>query len=132
MDKSNACRTILLCDDNLLNRKLICAFLSGLPFRIIEVDNGTECIRIALDSEKRIDLVLLDISLKDLSGIDVCRAIRGGLASRCPELPIIAYTAHAMQEDHNSYLENGFTAVLLKPLLRDDLLRVLASYGLMV
>lgn len=124
--------TILLCDDNLLNRKLIGAFLIGLPFRIIEVDSGSECIRIALDGDNRVDLVLLDISLKDISGIDVCRAIREGLASRCPDLPIIAYTAHAMQEDHQSYLENGFNDVLTKPVVRDDLLRVLSSYGFLV
>lgn len=120
--------TILLCDDNMLNRKLICAFLHGLDVQIIETDSGHDCIRIARESVPAVDLILLDISLKDISGIDVLRSIRSGGEERFRQLPVIAYTAHAMESSRREYLAEGFADMLVKPVVKDDLFAVLGKY----
>jgi CheY-like chemotaxis protein len=121
-------RTILLCDDNILNRKLIVAFLHGTDSQIIETESGRECIETLNRSTPKIDLVLLDISLKDINGIEVCRAIRDSDDEHFQQLPIIAYTARAMEEDCKEYLAGGFTDILIKPVIKSDLQKLLDKY----
>lgn len=121
-------RTILLCDDNLVNRKLVSAMLHGHAYNIIETDCGHACINKALQHAEEIDLVLLDISLKDISGIEVCHAIRSSSMANAQSLPIIAYTAHALEDEHKSYISNGFSDVLTKPVVRDVLFSMLAKH----
>ena len=67
--ENNKRKNILLCDDNILNRKLIIAMLKGLPYSFIEATNGREAMAFALKDHESIDLVLLDIGLKDINGI---------------------------------------------------------------
>lgn len=121
-------KIILLCDDNFLNRKLITAFLHGPEYRIIETENGRDCIDLARNNQEQIDMILLDVGLKDISGVEVCQAIRASEKEYLHQLPIIAYTAHAMEDDCREYLANGFTDVLIKPIIQNDLLRILAKH----
>lgn len=119
---------VLLCDDNLLNRKLITAFLHGPEYRIMETESGYDCIKTAINSSEQIDIILLDIGLKDISGVEVCQAIRASDKEYLHQLPIIAYTAHAMEDDCKEYLANGFSDVLIKPIIQKDLLRILEKH----
>jgi CheY-like chemotaxis protein len=121
-------KLVLLCDDNLLNRKLITAFLHGPKYRIIETECGYDCIKAANDCQDQIDIILLDIGLKDISGVEVCQAIRASEKEYLHHLPIIAYTAHAMDDDCREYLANGFSDVLIKPVMQNDLLRILEQH----
>lgn len=120
-------RTILLVDDNVLNRRLVAAMLNGLPYRLVERESGREGLDYALAERDTIDLILLDIGMPDLCGTEVCRTIRereDGTA----RLPIIAYTAHAMAEERRSFLESGFDEVLIKPITRDALATLIQRY----
>lgn len=121
-------KLVLLCDDNLLNRKLITAFLHGPEYRIIETEKGYDCIKAAIGSQEQIDIILLDIGLKDISGVEVCQTIRTSNKEYLHHLPIIAYTAHAMDDDCREYLVNGFSDVLIKPIMQIDLLRILKKH----
>jgi two-component system, cell cycle response regulator DivK len=102
--------------------------LTGLPYGFKEAVNGTDALAQALEEHDSIDIVLLDINMKDISGIDVCRAIRSSEQDKKRPLPIIAYTAHAMTDEHDQILSAGFDDVLTKPTLRDDLFNILEKY----
>lgn len=123
-DTNQALKRVLVVDDVILNRKLAMVFLSKMGWQCFEVDGG----RAALDwlgNEPTVDLVLLDISMPDLSGEDVCRQLRSQPAFAA--LPIIAYTAHAAQTDIERFLANGFNEVLIKPISMQRLKDVVAS-----
>lgn len=125
---SNDIKTILLCDDNALNRKLILTMLKKMPYRVVEATNGQEALACALAEHASIALVLLDISMKGMSGVDVCRAIRSSEQDQKRPLPVIAYTAHAMADEHRLYFSAGFDDVLTKPVMSEDLSKVLNKY----
>jgi CheY-like chemotaxis protein len=112
-EATSVTRRVLLVDDVMLNRKLAYAFLSKMGWEAMEVDGGL----LALDwlrAHPPVDLVLLDISMPDLSGEEVCRQLRADPAFS--DLKIVAYTAHAGQDDIERFLANGFDAALIKPI----------------
>ena len=106
-------KQVLIVDDVVLNRKLAIAFLSKLGWKTFDVDGGSAAIE-WLASHAAVDMVLLDISMPDLCGEDVCRQIRANPENAA--LKIVAYTAHAASADEERFLANGFDAVLIKPI----------------
>lgn len=120
-------RTILLVDDNFMNRRLVAAMLKGEPYRLVERESGREGLDYLLANRETIDLVLLDIGMPDLSGTEVCRAVRerGDNGRR---LPVIAYTAHAMADERRSILAAGFDGILTKPITREEFTAILERY----
>lgn len=111
-------RTILLVDDNFMNRRLVAAMLHGTPYCLVERQNGRDGLAWALAHHDSLDLILLDIGMPDLDGIEICRAIRSheGEGRR---LPVIAYTAHAMAEERRAFVDVGFDDIIIKPITRD-------------
>lgn len=106
-------RRALVVDDVMLNRKLAMAFLTRMGWHTTEADGGTTALQWLAD-QPPVDLLLLDISMPDLCGEEVCRQLR---TQPCwASLKIVAYTAHAGQTDIDRFLANGFDAVLLKPI----------------
>ena len=106
-------RRALVVDDVMLNRKLATAFFTRMGWKIHEADGG----KTALDwlaNHPPVDLLLLDISMPDLCGEEVCHQLRAN--PDWASLKIVAYTAHAGQTDIDRFLENGFDAVLIKPI----------------
>lgn len=115
---------VLVVDDVILNRKLAMVFLNKLGWQTFETNGGHAALE-WLGSHPPVDLLLLDISMPDLSGEDVCRQLRANPAFAT--LPIIAYTAHAGQTDIARFLANGFNEVLIKPISMQRLKDVLAN-----
>jgi two-component system, cell cycle response regulator DivK len=110
-------RTIALVEDNPDNRLLVQAILDD-RYEIVEYEDGhsaLEGIRNTLP-----DLVLLDISLPKLSGLEVLRRIRED--ERLRYLPVIALTAHAMAGDRERMLAEGFNEYLTKPIVDEMVL----------
>lgn len=102
-------RTILLVEDDAINRKLIRIVLSR--YRILEAASVGDAL--ALLRNVRPDLLLLDIRLGDGSGLDVISAVRADPSF--DEVPAVAITAQAMMDDEKRFLAAGFDGYLSKP-----------------
>lgn len=114
-------KSVLVVDDNAVNRKLAVALLKRRGMQVDEADSGV----LALEMLKRsgYGTVLLDISMPVMDGKEVCRMIRATPALAA--LRVIAYTAHAMESERQSIMAAGFDDLLVKPISSQDLLRVL-------
>lgn len=107
--------TILLAEDDPLNRRFVVKFLTSRGHTVTAVDDGRQAVD-AL-SQDRFDLVLMDVSMPEMDGLEATRAIRAGDGSRFdPAIPIIAVTAHAVTGDAESFLAAGMNAYISKPL----------------
>ena len=110
---------VLIVDDAVDNREAYAEYLRYKGFRTLEAATGAQAIAIArLNSP---DLVLLDLRLPDIDGLDVCRQIRS--AGELALTKIIAVSARVFPEDVASALESGCNAFLQKPCPPDDLVR---------
>ena len=108
---------IALVEDNADNRLLVDAIL-GDRFVLHEYASGVQAL--ATMPARRPDLVLLDVSLPGMDGLEVLACMR-----RVPELrdiPVVALTAHAMAGDREHYLESGFDDYVAKPIVDEDVL----------
>jgi CheY-like chemotaxis protein len=107
---SNA--TILIVEDNPTNRKLLEAILRRHGYRLLLAENGELGIELAFLEKP--DLILMDIQLPQISGIEAIRAIRAH-----PEVgntPIIALTAHAMSDERDEAIAAGCNQYITKPI----------------
>ena len=105
-------RQALVVDDNRLNSRLVEIFLARLGWQTVVVDSGAQAL--AKLRERSFDLVILDLRMPQMSGEQVCRAIRDDLG--LTSLPVVAYTAHSMPEERGRMLANGFSGLLIKPI----------------
>jgi two-component system, sensor histidine kinase and response regulator len=105
-------KSILVVDDNDLNRRLVKMTLSKLGYDIIEAENGVMALEVI--GERHIDLVLLDVSMPEMDGIEVLTRLR--LNYSMLELPVIMFTADDKQERIVEALSLGANDYLLKPL----------------
>ena len=112
--------TILAVEDNADNRTTVRAILQE-KYRILEAENGEQAIDLA--KECLPDLILMDIALPGISGIDAFHAIRNTPATR--HIPIVALTASAMIAERATILAHGFEAFVAKPIQNEELLRVI-------
>jgi DNA-binding response OmpR family regulator len=110
-------RTILLCEDDQNLRQLIRVVI-GDGYRFVEASNGEEAVELAHEVEP--DVVILDLMLPKLSGLDVLARLRAELAPRRP--PIIVMSAWADAEE--AALRAGADRFIPKPFELDDLSRV--------
>lgn len=110
-------RMIAVVEDNADNRLLVQAMLED-QFQVVEYEDGQEALE-GLRTE-RPDLVLLDISLPGMDGLEILREIRAD--GRLRDLPVIALTAHAMAGDRERFLDAGFDGYLTKPIMDEELL----------
>ena len=118
-----ACR-ILIVDDNALNRRLAVAILGRQGWSTAEASDGQQALQM-LAGAHGFDAVLLDISMPELNGDEVCCRLRTDPAN--VHLPVVAYTAHAMEEDRRRILEAGFDAIAIKPVTISSLLEPIAQ-----
>jgi CheY-like chemotaxis protein len=114
--------TIAVVEDNPDNRLLLRAIL-GNAYTVVEYENGADALNAF--GRERPDLVLLDISLPGMDGLEILARIRGDDGLRT--LPVIALTAHAMAGDREKYLRAGFDDYVTKPIVDETvLLRAIA------
>jgi two-component system cell cycle response regulator DivK len=111
-------KTILYVEDNEMNRQIVRDLLKRTTYRLIEAHDGEAGVAKAL--EVRPDLILMDIQLPKLSGLDATRKLRAEAATA--DTPIIAITSFALSGDDQRAKEAGATAYLAKPYSPRDLL----------
>lgn len=114
--------SILLVDDNPINLLSARALLEQQGHRVVEAENGRDAIG-KLESQF-FDVVLMDIHMPVMDGVSATREIRRG-ATKAKEIPIIGVTASVMREEKESYLEAGMNAVVAKPIIIENLLKLI-------
>jgi two-component system cell cycle response regulator DivK len=104
-------KTVLVAEDNPINRELLRELLEVRGYAVAEAANGQEAV--AMVEHKQPDIVLLDIGMPLLDGFGVIRKLRDN--PRFTSLPVIAVTAYAMQGDREKIMDSGFDGYLSKP-----------------
>ena len=115
---------VLVVEDNKVNQKVVELMLKKLGINCSIVSSGKDAFS-ALE-DKSFSLILMDMQLPEMSGLDVTKKIIDKYGSKAP--PIIALTANAFEDDRKRCLEAGMKDFLSKPLKRDQLLKVLSLY----
>jgi two-component system cell cycle response regulator DivK len=115
---------VLLVEDNDRNMKLFRDVLLASGYRTLEATTGTSALDAVL--EHRPDLVLMDIELPDIDGIETLDRLRAD--DRTALIPVLALTAQAMEGDRERFLAAGFDGYLSKPVNIRDLVAIVASY----
>ena len=104
--------TILIVEDNEKNMKLVRDILRHAGHETLEAATGGEGVRLAVS--KRPDLVLMDIQLPDIDGIEALRRIRE--VRELDAVPVVAVSASVMPDDQQKIVASGFDAFVTKPI----------------
>ena len=115
---------VLVVEDNEKNMKLFRDVLLAAGYRTLEATTGEEAVAVA--AEHSPDLVLMDIQLPDIDGVEALGRLRED--GRTASLPVLALTAQAMEGDRERVLAAGFDGYLSKPVNVVDLVATVARY----
>ncbi len=116
---------ILLAEDNLVNQKLATLILQKQGHSVVIAGNGLEAFeKIGSDD---FDLVLMDVQMPEMDGLEATRLIRRMEDTRLRNIPIIAMTAHAVKGDEEMCLEAGMDAYVSKPISRSQLFQTMQN-----
>jgi len=116
-------KTIPYVEDNEANRKLVRLLLKNTSYRLMEAFDGEEGVAMALKAPP--DLILMDVQLPKISGLEATRRLRADAATA--QTPIIVITSFALSGDDQKAKEAGATAYLAKPYSPRDLLALIRS-----
>lgn len=116
-------KTVLIAEDEESNYKYLELLLKNKGLNLLHAIDGKETIEI-FKKRKDIDLILMDIKMPVLNGIEAIKLIR----QLNPDIPIIAQTAYAMQEDKELILQSGCNNYLSKPIKTNELINMLNQY----
>lgn len=115
-------KKILVVDDSQMNRLIAVTLLKKYRATVLEAVNGLEAVKILTDMD--FDLVLMDIEMPVMHGIEAVRIIRESLKK---SLPVIALTANSIKGDNEKYIEAGMNAYLCKPVKENELMDMVAG-----
>lgn len=116
MDNPNQ-SLILLVDDFSDNLDLYREYLDYRGYRVVTAATGADAIAIA--HAERPALILMDISMRGMTGTEAMQLLRANAAFA--DVPIVAFTAHALKNEHQQAMLDGFDGVISKPCLPDEL-----------
>ena len=102
---------ILVVEDNQKNMKLLRDVLEAKGYRTLEATTGVDAVELA--TEHGPDLVLMDVQLPDIDGLEALGRLRAD--ARTASIPVLAVTAQAMHGDRERFLAAGFDAYISKP-----------------
>jgi two-component system cell cycle response regulator DivK len=108
----SAIKTVLIVEDNELNMKLFHDLLDAHGYRTLQTRNGMDALRLARD--QRPDLILMDIQLPEVSGLEVTKWLKEDDELR--QIPVVAVTAFAMKGDEERIRQGGCEAYISKPI----------------
>ena len=116
---------VLVVEDNARNMTLVRDVLRASGYRTLEATTGAQAVRLA--TEHRPALVLMDIRLPDMDGVEALRRLR--LGAPTADIPVLAVTAQAMKGDRERFEAAGFDGYLSKPVDIDALLAAVELHG---
>ncbi|MEM8935710.1 MAG: response regulator [Pseudomonadota bacterium] len=117
-------KTVLIVEDNELNMKLFHDLLTAHGYKIVEARTGPEALKQAFDT--RPDLILMDIQLPEVSGLEVTKQIKAN--SELAAIPVVAVTAFAMRGDEERIREGGCEDYIAKPISVSTFLEKVKRY----
>jgi CheY-like chemotaxis protein len=117
---------ILVAEDNLVNQKLVTRLLEKAGHMVLVAANGRHALE-ALESAS-FDLVLMDVQMPEMDGLDAAAAIREREQRTREHQPIVAMTAHAMKGDRERCLAAGMDGYVTKPVRPEDLWRAIEQF----
>ena len=109
---SGARKKVLVVEDNELNMRLFCDLLDAFGFDTLQCRDGARAVELAREHQPA--LIVMDIQLPDVSGLDITRWIKDDESIR--DIPVLAVTAFAMRSDEKLVREAGCEAYLSKPI----------------
>ncbi len=109
---NGSAKTVLVVEDNELNMKLFHDLLEAHGYNILQTKDGMDALRLA--REHKPDLILMDIQLPEVSGLEVTKWIKED--DDLKSIPVIAVTAFAMKGDEEKIREGGCEAYIAKPI----------------
>ena len=118
---------VLVAEDNVVNQMVIRSMLERLNCNVTLASDGRDAIRIY--EERDFDIVLMDISMPDMDGVEATRRIRAIQDKLGSRRPIIGVTAHAMPADRNRCLDAGMDDYLPKPVKKDAIAAMLGKWA---
>jgi CheY-like chemotaxis protein len=121
-------RTILLAEDNEINREIVLALLEPANLTIDCAENGAEAVAMFEKNHDLYDLIFMDVQMPEVDGYEATRRIRASGAPEAGGIPIIAMTANVFREDIEKCLAAGMNGHVGKPLDLSDVLEKLALY----
>ena len=125
---SFAGKRILLAEDNELNREIAVTILEGFGFEVVSVTDGSEALEHIVDSAPNTyDLVLMDVQMPVMDGYEASRLIRGLGNKQRAEIPIVAMTANAFEEDRRRAKAAGMDGFITKPINLDEIVITLGE-----
>lgn len=116
--------TILYVEDNAQNMRLVRKMLKADGHEMLEALNGMTGIE--MTKQHNPDLILMDINLPDIDGMEVTRTIKQN--PELADIPIIALTANAMHGDREKFIEAGCDGYLAKPISRRELSNMVSNF----
>jgi two-component system cell cycle response regulator DivK len=115
---------VLIVEDNEKNMKLFRDVLSAKGYATLEATSGEEAVELALAHAP--ELVLMDIRLPDIDGVEALRRLRAH--ERTSSIPVLALTAQAMRGDRERFLEAGFDGYVPKPIDITELVGLVSEH----
>lgn len=115
-------KSVLVVEDTMMSFKLFSALLTQVNATVTHASNGRKAIEMC-SGDLRFDLVVMDIQMPEVNGIDASRAIK----KLCPSLPIIAATANTFDDEEAECLAAGCEAYITKPLQFNKLFALMQS-----
>lgn len=120
-------KRILLAEDNDLNAEIAETLLEEMKVEVIRAEDGSMCVdKLKEKPEGYFDIILMDIQMPNINGYTATKMIRGLKDSKA-QIPIIAMTANAYEEDRQKAHEAGMNGFIAKPLDVDEMIRVLGE-----
>jgi PAS domain S-box-containing protein len=116
---------VLLAEDNVVNQRVAQRLLEKHGHRVVRANNGAEAL--ACLEQQPFDLVLMDVQMPDLDGLEATAQIRRREQATGRRVPIIAMTAHAMSGDRERFLAAGMDGYVAKPIEARELLRAIEA-----
>ena len=117
-------KVVLVVEDNAINMKLCYELLNMHGYIVLQATDGMEGLRLA--HEHRPDLILMDMQLPEISGLEVTKQLKVDETLR--SIPVIAVTALAMKGDEQKYRDGGCDAYIAKPISIANLLQTVEQF----
>ncbi len=118
-------KTVLVVEDNVLNMKLFHDLLQAFGYNVLQTGDGMEALRLA--REHRPDMILMDIQLANISGLEVTKWLKDDETLKT--IPVVAITAFAMKGDEEKFLEGGCEAYIAKPISIANFLQTVERFA---